>query len=123
MWIGTLVALILFVPKYLPDGEVLLVSDFEKVTTNDSESNHIDPGPWHYSTNAIVWEEGTGLAESACIRLNALQKSPPYLEWNLVNPQRFSFLKFDGSMRTENIIEGEMDWNTARFIVFFKELL
>lgn len=120
IWLGAFAALVVLCPRYLPDGEVLLFSNFDEIKRDDDTSLTL-PKPWRCSKEGVVWELDAGFAGSAGVRLTALEKGHSYMQWDLNEPRRFSFLKFRGKMRTENIIEGKESWHTASFIVFFRD--
>ena len=120
IWLSALAALGVLCPRYLPDGEVLLFSNFDELK-KDADKSLALPKTWHCSKEGVVWELDAGFAGSAGFRLTALGKGYSYMQWDLNEPRRFSFLKFRGKMRTENIIEGKESWHTASFIVFFRD--
>ncbi len=113
VWLCASASLIYSTPQYVPYTEALLHSDFELVPQNSSSQLVLEP--WHHVSQGVILEPGNGFAGSAGIKLEASAK----IKYVLKNPQRFSFLKFRGKMRSEKIISGEKEWETARFLVYF----
>ena len=119
IWLCALASLIYSSPQYVPYTEALLYSDFELFPRKDKSSSQLVLEPWDHVSRGVTREPGNGFAGSAGIKLTASAKNKPRVTWKLDNPQRFSFLKFRGKMRTEKIIPGEKEWQTARFLVYF----
>ena len=119
IWLCALAALIYSSPRYFPYTEPLLDTDFESAPRKDNSSNQLIFEPWDHVSQGVTWEPGNGFAGSAGIKLSANAENKTYVKWVLKNPQRFSFLKFCGKMRSEKLISGEKSYHTARFLVYF----
>jgi hypothetical protein len=121
VWLAALGALILYCPKYLPDGELLLSSDFEGMHKKNNYIYTQNFACWHCTKNGVSLLENAGFASSTGVKLTPAGKWGSSIQWDLTNPQRFSFLEFRGRMRVENIMMGEASWQNARFLVCFKD--
>jgi hypothetical protein len=115
IWLCVLASLIYSSPQYVAYTEALLHCDFETALRKDNTSNQLVLEPWHHVSQGVNWEPENGFAGSGGIKLTANAE----IKYVLKNPQRFSFLKFRGKMRSEKIIRGEEEWHTARFLVYF----
>jgi VanZ family protein len=119
IWLCALASLIYSSPQYIPYTEALLHCGFESPLQKDNSSSQLVLEPWHHVSQGVSWEPGNGFSGSTGIKLTANAENQTYVKWELDNPQRFSFLKFRGKMRSEKIIPDEEEWETARFLVYF----
>ena len=121
LWLVLFIGLDSISPKYLPDGEFLLKSDFEKLTKEVDKSSLGLMAPWICSKTGVAWQEDGGFSESGGVKLIASEKSNPRMIWKIANPQRFSFLEFRGRMRAKNIVKGEKYLDLASFVLYFED--
>lgn len=120
-WVGALIVLLLYSPKYLPDGDLLLSTDFEGILNQDNSVCTKDFGCWISTENGVLLTEKAGFRESTGVRLIAAGGQESSLRWDLPNPRRFDFLLFKGRIRVEDIEAGENAWNIARCLLYFQD--
>ena len=119
LWLCALFSWIYFCPKYLPDAEYLLFSSFDSRPVNTAGKSELVIEPWHRFTKGVIWDSEGGYEGSAGIKLVANGNESSFLEWILANPRSYSYLEFRGKMRSESIVMGENEWDTARLLVYF----
>jgi hypothetical protein len=117
-WVGALTILVLYSPKYLPAGDLLLFTDFDSVQKRDNRICTNDFGCWTCKGNVSLAEK-TDFETSAGVKLTPSGKWGSTILWNLHNPQRFDFLEISGKIRTEEIIMGKEGFDIARVLLYF----
>jgi VanZ family protein len=122
VWVGALIALLLYYPKYLPDGDLLLSSDFEGIFKKDNQVCTKDFGCWTCTEDGVLIVEKAGFGESTGVRLMPTEDQGSSFQWDLLNPRRFAFLEFKGRIRVEDIKKGQNPWNIARCLLYFQDL-
>ncbi len=121
-WVGALIALLMYYPKYLPDGDLLLSSDFEDILKYDNRVCTKDFECWTCTKNGVFIVEKAGFGESTGVRLFAVEEQGSSLQWDLPNPRRFDFLELKGRIRVQDIKTGQDPWNVARCLLYFQDL-
>ena len=120
-WIGAMIVLLISSPKYLPDGGLLLFSDFEATQREGDKLCTKDFGCWTCSENGVLLVEKAGFGSSTGVRLTPAGAWGAFMLWDLKDPKRYDFLEFRGRMRVENIVIGKESWDIARSLLYFKD--
>lgn len=121
-WIGAMIVLLMYYPKYLPDGDLLLSSDFEGILKQGNRVCTKDFGCWNRSNNGVLITDNGGFGESTGVRLMSTGEQGSSLRWDLPNPERFDFLELKGKMRVEDIKGGKEPWDIARCLLYFRDI-
>ncbi len=120
-WLCGFICLIVYCPAYLPGTEPVVWSDFESMPQTGTAAHKGPLESWEQSKQGVALDPDGGFSGSACIQLTAHDDKAASVKWTLENPQEYQFLLLRCKMRTEGVVQGARNWNTARAVLYFTD--